>query len=377
MRVARGVSYRSPYDSRAPAGTDLHVRDARLHRHRRPQRDATFELVGGRDPVEADPDAHHVVARPASRSRRRCSHVHGAGRQTASAERVEHRVEARELLGGVRVAGLVGDREVRAHAREPQLGPVDHLRRELDRIVGAAPDAVHAGVDLEVHRPAGRARRDRRPPWRARRSRASVYTTGVSRCATTLGAASGTGSESTRIGASMPASRSSMPSSTSATPNPAAPASSAAGPPAPRRGRSRRPSRRRATRPAHSIAQRPHVGAHRVEIDLGPDRPVGGRHAGASELGGIHVSQGSRPVRNTCSVRGRARTRSDATMSGAVGAARRPARARTRRSRPRRTDRRPARGAPMMPVSTSPVPGGGERRPAGAIDHRVTRRARR
>ena len=32
-----------------------------------------------------------------------------------------------------------------------QLGPVDDLRRELDRVVGAAPDAVHAGVDLQVH----------------------------------------------------------------------------------------------------------------------------------------------------------------------------------------------------------------------------------
>src|SRR5438270_14017926 len=57
---------------------------------------------------------------------------------------------------------------------------------------------------------------------------ASVYTVGVSRRPTTSSMASWGGSESTRIGASMPASRSSTPSSTSATPSHVAPPSRAA-----------------------------------------------------------------------------------------------------------------------------------------------------
>ena len=77
--------------------------------------------------------------------------MNGAGRQAARPHRGEHLVEARELLGRVGVVGLVGDGEMRAHAREPQLGAINDLRRELDRVLGAAPDAMHAGVDLQVH----------------------------------------------------------------------------------------------------------------------------------------------------------------------------------------------------------------------------------
>ena len=69
----------------------------------------------------------------------------------ARTERVEHRIEAGQLLGRVGVVRFVGDGEVRAHPRELELGPVDDLGAELDRVVGAAADAVHPGVDLQVH----------------------------------------------------------------------------------------------------------------------------------------------------------------------------------------------------------------------------------
>ncbi len=55
------------------------------------------------------------------------------------------------LLGGVVVARFVGDREMRAHAREAQLHVIGDERGQRDRVVGRAPDAVHARVDLQVH----------------------------------------------------------------------------------------------------------------------------------------------------------------------------------------------------------------------------------
>ena len=56
----------------------------------------------------------------------------------------------------------------------------------------------------------------------------SVYTTGVRAASTTTGAEPAGGSDSTRIGASIPAARRAVPSSTSATPSHEAPASRAA-----------------------------------------------------------------------------------------------------------------------------------------------------
>jgi len=50
-------------------GQHLHVRDARLHRHRRSQIGRARERGRGCDPVDADPDAHHVVARARTRDR--------------------------------------------------------------------------------------------------------------------------------------------------------------------------------------------------------------------------------------------------------------------------------------------------------------------
>ena len=132
-----------------------------------------FELVGrARSRSSRCRRAPCRSARPASRSRRRCCTRarcrSGRPRARSSASTAS---KLRELLGGVRVAGLVGNGEVRAHAGELELGPVDHLRRELDRLVGAAADAMHARCRPSGARRAGRARRGRRRPWRARRCR--------------------------------------------------------------------------------------------------------------------------------------------------------------------------------------------------------------
>ena len=62
-----------------------------------------------------------------------------------------------------------------------QLRPVDDVRGELDRVVGIAPDAMHAGVDLQVHAQAvARAAVGDGLGERVDAARA-VYTTGVSR----------------------------------------------------------------------------------------------------------------------------------------------------------------------------------------------------
>ena len=145
---------------------------------------------------------------------------------------------------------------------------------ERDGVGRAAPDAVHPGVDLEVHgdgvAPAVGRRRQRVDG--ARR----VHGRRRGRAATSLGAWSAGGSESSRIGRVDPGLRAApTPSSTSATPSPSAPASSAAARHRrPRRGRSRRPSRRPTPRPAPTArAARPTLWRDGVEVDLGPRRP--------------------------------------------------------------------------------------------------------
>ena len=77
--------------------------------------------------------------------------VHGAGRNIAGPQSGEHGFEPRELLARVGILGLVSDREVGAHTRQFELGPVDDLGGEAHRIFRGAADAVHASVDLEVH----------------------------------------------------------------------------------------------------------------------------------------------------------------------------------------------------------------------------------
>src|SRR5258708_7880895 len=82
-----------------------------------------------------------IVTVPATRQRR----------NPARAKVGEHRVEPAQLLAGVRVVGLAGDGQVCADTGELELRPVHHLRREVDGRFRTAPDAVHTGVDLEVH----------------------------------------------------------------------------------------------------------------------------------------------------------------------------------------------------------------------------------
>ncbi len=77
--------------------------------------------------------------------------VHDARIDPPGAQRPEYPREARDLLVGVRILRLVGHREVRTHARERERLPVEHAHRERDRVLDPASDAMHAGVDLEVH----------------------------------------------------------------------------------------------------------------------------------------------------------------------------------------------------------------------------------
>ena len=117
---------------------------------------------------------------------------------------------------------------------------VDQLG-QADEVSGRGADAVHAGVDLEVD---GDGRGPpTRPSHRVARIRSGVYTVTATSAARTSARSAGRGSESSRIGAAMPAraqggrlghlgdgQRRSLP------PRPRL------GRPAPRRGRSRPPS---------------------------------------------------------------------------------------------------------------------------------------
>ena len=230
--------------------------------------------------------------------------VHDAGRQTARPDRAEHRFEACELLACERIVGLVGNREMGADPGEPQLRAVDDLRGELDRVVDAAADPVHAGVDLEVHvelvvgtavghrlgqrvdagervhdrREAVRDDARRRGRYRLRQHEDRRVDTRVAQLDPLLdqrdaetgragferGARDGYRAVAVTLGLH---------------------------------------DREHARRCRH-LAQRPDVGAHGVEIDLRPHGPEL-RHRRRlpqpvpARLLRIHVSQGSRPLRNT------------------------------------------------------------------------------
>ncbi len=230
-------------------------------------------------------------------------------------------LEARELFGGVRVTGFVGDREMGAHPGEAQLGPVDDLRRELDRVVGAATDAMHSGVDLQMYgelvvrvaigdrlgqRVDARERvDDRREPVRDHARRRGRYRLRQH--------------EDRRVDPRLPQldpflherdTQSGRARLDRGSRNWRGPVTVTVG-----------LDHREQCRGRAGCPQRAHIGAHSFEIDLGPDRPVPGHRCGFRLLDATHCSQGSRPVRNTASVRGRASTRSDATMSGLESAA--------------------------------------------------------
>ena len=203
----------------------------------------------GRDAVDGDAAAHEVVARgpgtssaPPSWPRGRAGRTHAG----ASERRRARRRTASSCSRGVRVVGLVGDREVGADALEAQLA----VRRRSTRpartaSAGAQPTRCMPVSTLRCTG-SGSARRvgDR---LRERVDAGGGVHDGREAAGDDGGRGrGGGGSDSTRIGASMPASRSSTPSSTSATPSHVgAGVERGARRPAPRRARSRRPSRPR------------------------------------------------------------------------------------------------------------------------------------
>jgi hypothetical protein len=83
--------------------------------------------------------------------------VHDLGVDAGRPQLGQHLVEAGELVGRVRVAGLVGHRQVGADALQVQLGQLADGPGQADQVLGPGPHPVHAGVDLEVDR-------DRRQP---------------------------------------------------------------------------------------------------------------------------------------------------------------------------------------------------------------------
>ena len=68
----------------------------------------------------------------------RVRRVHERRAQPGGVEIVQHRLEAGELLVGVRVVGLVGHREVGEHAAEHELGALVDPARERHRVRGRA-----------------------------------------------------------------------------------------------------------------------------------------------------------------------------------------------------------------------------------------------
>ena len=123
----------------AGAGVErLHVRHPGLERQRRPERHPVGQLRRRRDAVDGDAGADEVEASPVAGNASRPAEFAActtSGRSPAALEVGEDGLEAVELLGRVRVVGLVGHREVRA-AR-----PRAAARRARDRPVGEAPRA--------------------------------------------------------------------------------------------------------------------------------------------------------------------------------------------------------------------------------------------
>ena len=76
--------------------------------------------------------------------------MHDAGIDAVRVHLGEHGVEPRDLLERVRVLRLVGHGEMREVPAEPQLAMRGDVAREVERVLGPASDAMHAGIDLEM-----------------------------------------------------------------------------------------------------------------------------------------------------------------------------------------------------------------------------------
>ena len=89
-------------------------------------------------------------------------------------ERPAGRLESRALRLEQLVSGLVGGAEMRVHRVEREVRAGEQLRQRPPQVVVPEPEAVHAGVDLEVIAQrraalgrAGLQRRARRPGSRS------------------------------------------------------------------------------------------------------------------------------------------------------------------------------------------------------------------
>ncbi len=142
---------------------DLHERHLGPQPHRGAQpgfRDQRIDLGRGCEPVDRDAAADEVVTRRGMRDRTSgIRHVRERHQDVLGADETHDLVERRELAAREVVVWFVLDRAVREDAAEHELGPPVDRPRESEGLVGAASDAVHPSVDLEVQRPDGRARR--------------------------------------------------------------------------------------------------------------------------------------------------------------------------------------------------------------------------
>ena len=261
----------------------------------------------------------------------------------------ERVVEPRQLRRRERVVRLVGDGEMGEHTDQlDRRGPLLDRRDDRGDGVRMGPDALHAGVDLEMDRqPIGLVRR------RAHRGTRRVYTVGVKPCSTIVRGRFGRllGQHEDRCVDAGLAQLDAF-GDTSATHRPS------------RSGRERgSPDRDRAVAVAVGLDDRPHRGRgdggpqhldvvrDRVEIDLGP-RPTARR---------TFIGR-DRPWRSA----DRAARRSCAGSDRRCRRRRRPAR-QSPSAPPRRAPMRPsprpatvstpdASIVTIMPASTSPVP---------------------
>ena len=278
----------------------------RLQRQRGPEVGRTDERGRRRDAVDGDAAPHEVVAgrsggpsaaaELAAWQQRRPRGRRRSSSPTTSSNRASCSV-------GERVVGLVGHREV-GPAPTPARGPAASTigLRQRDASAGAAPTRC---MPVSTLRCTGE--RSRGGARRAAAHRAVDAGRGVDgglevdwrrRCADSSAAAS----ESTSIGASMPASRSSAPSSTSATPSASAPAASAARLTSHRAvavavGLHDRAEHGRCAHDARSVAD---VVGDRRQVDLGPGGALGYRSARIARRldrpsGGCRRGRRSRP----------------------------------------------------------------------------------
>ena len=204
--VSRVDRWRSPYDTRSPAATRLHERhlgDAAAPPARGRRRSARSGAGG--DAVEGDAAAHEVVA--AGRVGDGGGGVGGVAHRHGDARRLDRRARAASKRSSCSAVNGSSGSSATAQCvhsdveRQRGLG-VRRPRRARTTSSGAAPDAVHAGVDLEVDG-------HRRGPRRGRRARPRIDRPRVHgdahAAASASSTSSGGGSDSSRIGASMPA----------------------------------------------------------------------------------------------------------------------------------------------------------------------------